>query len=67
VQNCILDPEGRPTELTNHIQNEQWDLFIQKVNDLRRGDINPDCLEDMGFNAFKEYLISIAVYLRDNT
>jgi hypothetical protein len=67
VATCILDPEGRPTDLINHVQNEQWDLFIQKVNTLTPGAVEPTCLDGMTVDEFKAYLISIAVYLRDNT
>jgi hypothetical protein len=67
VETCILHPEGRPTDLTNHVQNTQWDLFIQKVNDLAPNAVKPTCLQGMTVDEFKAYLISIAVYLRDNT
>lgn len=66
VVNCVLEPEGRPTELVNHIQNGQWDLFIEKVNNLSPGAIDPLCLNGMTIDEFKAYLISIAIYLRDN-
>jgi hypothetical protein len=63
VQQCITQ-EGQRTAMLNHIDNLQWDNFIDKVTSLTPSDVNTDCLQGMAFTEFQQLLIMMANALR---